>query len=77
MAIELEAHMQKEENILFPYIRVLASDSEIKTPSCFGTVQNPIRMMNYEHEVAGDDMTQEKIMHYATGGDKVVQSQNF
>lgn len=28
-------------------------------------------------EVAGDDMTQEKIMHYATGGDKVVQSQNF
>ena len=28
-------------------------------------------------EVAGEDMTQEKIMHYATGGDKVVQSQNF
>ncbi len=28
-------------------------------------------------EVVGEDMTQEKIMHYATGGDKVVQSQNF
>lgn len=28
-------------------------------------------------EVTGEDMTQEKIMHYATGGDKVVQSQNF
>lgn len=28
-------------------------------------------------EVTGEEMTQEKIMHYATGGDKVVQSQNF
>jgi regulator of cell morphogenesis and NO signaling len=68
MAIELEAHMQKEENILFPYIRVLASDSEVRTPSCFGTVQNPIRMMNYEHEVAGDDM---KEIHKLTNGYEV------
>lgn len=65
MAIDLELHMQKEENILFPYIRLLESDSKTMPTSCFGTVQNPIRMMNYEHEVAGDEM---KEIHKLTNG---------
>ena len=57
VAAELSAHMQKEERILFPYIKMMAEDKkEGKTmpPPPFGTVQNPIRMMEAEHELAGD-----------------------
>ncbi len=56
-ANELIAHMQKEENILFPYIKsiVKAKNENMKMPSPpFGTVQNPIRMMEHEHENVGD-----------------------
>lgn len=45
---DLEQHLMKEENILFPYMLSLESD----TPAAahFGTVANPIRMMTMEHE---------------------------
>lgn len=52
---ELEGHMMKEESILFPYIKELASGKNIITPP-FGSVQNPIRMMELEHDEAGDIM---------------------
>lgn len=49
---ELEPHMMKEERILFPAIRALEqSDRPLAFP--FGTVQNPIRMMEHEHDNAG------------------------
>lgn len=48
---ELIPHMQKEELILFPYIRGLESGNA--TPGCFGTIKNPIRMMMMEHDAAG------------------------
>ena len=49
--------MMKEERILFPYIRQLASSQgHPASPSPFGTVENPIRMMEREHQEAGDDM---------------------
>jgi regulator of cell morphogenesis and NO signaling len=48
---ELAAHLIKEEQILFPYIKHMVSGD--KCPSCFGTVQNPIRMMMVEHDNAG------------------------
>lgn len=51
LGIELAAHLMKEEQILFPYIKHMASGE--KCPSCFGTVQNPIRMMMMEHDNAG------------------------
>lgn len=54
---ELISHMGKEENILFPYIKQLAdkANDEQPTAACsFGSVQNPIRMMEHEHEVVGD-----------------------
>ena len=56
VAAELEQHMMKEENILFPYIKQLAqADSSRQiTPPPFGTVGNPIRMMEMEHENAGN-----------------------
>lgn len=53
---EMTGHMMKEEQILFPYIsRLQASvDAGAAPPAApFGTVQNPIRMMEDEHESAG------------------------
>jgi regulator of cell morphogenesis and NO signaling len=49
---ELLQHMFKEERILFPYIRELATEPRV-APSPFGTVENPIRMMEREHDEAG------------------------
>lgn len=59
IATELQSHMQKEEQILFPYITALcdAKRTGSKTfPPSFGSVQNPIRMMESEHQRAGDEM---------------------
>lgn len=60
VAAELSVHLMKEEQILFPYIVRLeeaAVAGESAPPSCcFGTVENPIRMMESEHETVGDAM---------------------
>jgi len=49
--------MMKEEHVLFPYIAELTRvpDGQRMT-SPFGTVENPIRMMEREHEEAGSEM---------------------
>ncbi len=53
---ELDPHMFKEEQILFPAIRLLEqSPSQAKFP--FGTVANPIRMMEDEHGAVGSALT--------------------
>lgn len=50
---ELIPHMFKEEQILFPAIRWLErADTRPAFP--FGSLANPIRMMEQEHDVAGD-----------------------
>ncbi len=57
VASELQFHMQKEEQILFPFIRKLVQEQKDKTSSLaphFGSVANPIAMMEQEHELAGD-----------------------
>jgi regulator of cell morphogenesis and NO signaling len=49
----------KEEQILFPYVRALAASAEQGLdlpPNPFGTVRNPIRMMEAEHRSAGDGL---------------------
>ncbi len=53
VADELTSHMHKEEMILFPFIRKLATETH-PAPPPFGTVQNPIHMMMAEHTVEGD-----------------------
>jgi len=54
---ELMPHMMKEEQVLFPAIRQLEAASQpLKFP--FGTVQNPIRMMEHEHDTAGNSLRQ-------------------
>jgi len=56
MRRDLEQHLLKEEQVLFPYIRDLATwDATQAHPrSPFGTVENPIRMMEREHRDAAD-----------------------
>ncbi len=55
----MAAHQRKEELILFPFIKKLvkaeAEGSEVPTTH-FGTVENPIHMMEEEHEEAGEIM---------------------
>ena len=61
VADEMIGHMFKEERILFPYIAELSaatSQNRPAPPSPFGTVANPIHMMELEHESAGDAMAQ-------------------
>ena len=54
---ELEPHMMKEEQILFPAIRQLESAS-LRPEFPFGTVADPIGMMEHEHDVAGKALAQ-------------------
>jgi|SRR5215813_235614 len=58
---ELEPHMMKEEQVLFPYIVRMEDDvcnqRQVAMPF-FGTVRNPIRMMMMEHDGAGELLKQ-------------------
>ena len=53
---ELTMHMMKEEMVLFPYI-VRMEESVIQNepivPPPFGSVKNPVSMMEHEHDSAG------------------------
>ncbi len=56
---ELRQHLMKEEELLFPYIRAVEAAVEGRRPppsDLFGTVQNPIRMMESEHRSADNEM---------------------
>jgi len=59
VSADLEQHMLKEEQVLFPYVCDLAEHAAetcgtLQSP--FGTVQNPIRMMEREHRAAADEL---------------------
>lgn len=54
---ELLSHLMKEEQILFPAILACERAATVSAPMPqlpFGTVANPIRMMEMEHDEAGD-----------------------
>jgi len=53
IANELREHLKKEEMILFPYIVQLDKEKSA-TGAFFGHIQNPIAMMEHEHETVGD-----------------------
>lgn len=54
LAADMEPHMLREEQVLFPYIRSLALPAAGRPPAPpFGTVRNPVRMMMAEHDRAG------------------------
>jgi regulator of cell morphogenesis and NO signaling len=50
---DLEPHLQKEERVLFPMIRQLATATEPPTFHC-GSINNPITVMMSEHDRAGE-----------------------
>jgi len=54
---ELTVHMKKEELILFPFVKKLVAAKKNNTSVAiphFGTVDNPIKMMEVEHDDAGE-----------------------
>ncbi|HZQ22206.1 MAG TPA: iron-sulfur cluster repair di-iron protein [Terriglobales bacterium] len=56
LAQELTTHMLKEEIVLFPYITRMEDATIAKEPllpAPFGSVQNPVTMMEHEHDSAG------------------------
>lgn len=68
LAQELSSHMMKEEMILFPYIERMEEAVVEKAPVLpppFGTVQNPVAMMEHEHASAGQAL---KTMREASAG---------
>ncbi|MGV3706609.1 MAG: iron-sulfur cluster repair di-iron protein [Arcticibacter sp.] len=61
VAADLSLHLQKEEQILFPYIKQLVAARRANTAlpaAAFGQVANPIQVMEAEHEHAGEDLSE-------------------
>lgn len=57
LCMDLKPHMFKEEQVLFPYMTAMTQAAEQQRPgpfAPFGTVNNPVRMMMREHDVAGE-----------------------
>ncbi len=52
---ELVSHMMKEEQVLFPMIRQIDASDSLPAFHC-GSIANPIRMMEHEHDSAGNAM---------------------
>lgn len=57
MSHELHHHLKKEELVVFPYIinmeNAISKGEKVSKP-VFGTIENPINMMMYEHNIEGD-----------------------
>ena len=65
IAKELQHHMHKEEQVLFPYITKMATakiTGKRLSPPFFVSVENPIRMMENEHESAGNIMATIRVL---------------
>ena len=82
LADELTSHLMKEEQILFPYVIAMdraQSTGEPLPHSCFGTVQNPIRMMFLEHDNAGAALKELRQLtsNYTAPGDGCVSYQTL
>jgi regulator of cell morphogenesis and NO signaling len=61
LCAELEGHMNREETILFPAI--LEAQNEAAKPAGFGSIGNPIAMVEQEHDWEGERL--EKIRQLA------------
>jgi len=68
LAHELASHLMKEEMVLFPYITRMeeaAVEKKPIIPAPFGSVQNPVSMMEHEHDSAGNAL---RAIRQASGG---------
>jgi len=64
---EMEAHLWKEEQILFPMVRALCDGRAAAASHC-GGVQNPLRVMVMEHDSADRAL---QALHRITSGYRV------
>ena len=79
---ELKGHMFKEEQILFPYLVELEQSVRQERPAPFapfGKVNNPIRMMMFEHDHAGEILRELRKLStdYKTPSDACISYQTF
>lgn len=68
LAAELRTHLMKEEMVLFPYVLRMEEAIVEKAPIVpppFGSVRNPVTMMEFEHDSAGEAL---RAMREATRG---------
>ena len=82
LAQELSGHMIKEEMILFPFIARMEAariGQEAMPPAPFGSVQNPVAMMEHEHESAGNALRamREASCGYTAPGDACISYQTL
>lgn len=82
LAQELTMHMMKEEMVLFPYIERMEEaviQKEPALPSPFGSVQNPVSMMEHEHDSAGNALREmrEGSCSYTPPGDACISYQTL
>jgi regulator of cell morphogenesis and NO signaling len=82
LAQELTTHMMKEELVLFPYIVRMEEaviQKEPVLPAPFGSVQNPVSMMEDEHDSAGNALRamREASRGYSTPGDACISYQTL
>ena len=62
---EMVDHMAREERILFPFVIAMDEAKGSGNPlpvAPFGTVENPIRMMEHEHRFVGDAMAEMRML---------------
>ena len=82
LAQELTTHMMKEEMVLFPYI-VRMEESVVQKepvlPPPFGSVQNPVSMMEHEHDSAGNALRtmRQASAGYTPPGDACISNQTL
>ena len=65
VSVEMIDHMAKEERILFPFVIAMdeaKGSGQPLPPAPFGTVENPIRMMEHEHQFVGDAMAEMRVL---------------
>lgn len=68
---DFEIHMQKEEKLIFPYIKKMNAMLNVKSGyeiPPFGSIANPVKVVEKEHSAAGNSLTQIKAM---CGGYKI------
>lgn len=58
---EMNAHMMKEEMILFPAIKMIEASKTMPILP-FGSIANPIRAMEFEHDSAGSGLSQMNVL---------------
>lgn len=62
---EFSAHLKKEEEILFPFIKKLVASSSsqgTENPSQVSSIQSPVAVMETEHEMAGKDLEEIRVL---------------